>query len=365
MSSEPSICKLCLGDSPDEVRMTRVPGGAQCKVCTLPFTLYHFKQTPRSHTVLKTVMCHNCALQRNVCQCCMRDMQWHVSIAERDQIVALVQGDDAEEGATPEARNSMMKRFLALKKGRLGGAKVTGDALALESLMQKMRGSIAQIEGEISSEKSTVASRGDSQGRLAAVDISKVLARLPLSHTLDRDVDTRSFFLYNIDRTIPEWRIGDAVAHMVDRPDWQDGESNSLVVNHRATAGAIRFSSDALALKFVTQLLESSESHSKVHDSEGNDLVRGVLRIDHYRVYVVPWKSGFSIASFGKNKDEQAKLGLSLHKLVSMQSGSLAAMPRGDAKTSEGKATKATVGKVAKSKKKGKGNGRRARSLQL
>ncbi|GMM55242.1 Ecm2 protein [Maudiozyma humilis] len=346
MTAEPQICTLCLGDSPSTVRMTRVPLGAQCRVCTLPFTLYHFKPSARSHTLVKTVLCPGCASQRDVCQCCMRDMQWHVSIEERDQIVALVQGDDTDT-TTPAARNSMMKRFLARKGGKLGGAKVTGDAAALAELVERMRGSIARIEGELQEESEESKGPGDSD-RLASVDISKILARLPLSQPLTADTHTRSFLLYNIPQTLPEWRVGDAVARVAGAADWRDGGTDSLVVNHRAGAGGVRFASDALADAFVAGLLRAGEVSAHGH---------GVLRVDQFRVHVAPWRGGFSAGSFGGSRDAQAKLCVSLRRFVAM----------GGAKGSSGVDTKA-AGRVGK-RNKGRGakgsKGRRATSLEL
>lgn len=346
MTAEPQICTLCLGDSPSTVRMTRVPHGAQCRVCTLPFTLYHFKPSARAHTLVKTVLCPGCASQRDVCQCCMRDMQWHVSIAERDQIVALVQGDEVDT-TTPAARNSMMKRFLARKGGKLGGAKVTGDAAALAELVQRMRGSIARIEGELQ-EESESKSKSNSD-KLASVDISMVLARLPLSETLTADTHTRSFLLYNIPPALPEWRVGDAVARVAGAADWRDSGTDSLVVNHRAGAGGVRFASDALADAFVAGLLQGELRNG-----------HGTLRIDQFRVHVAPWRGGFSAGSFGGSRDAQAKLCLSLRRFAAMGGAK-------GAKGSSGVDTKA-AGRVGK-RNKGRGSkgskGRRATSLEL
>ena len=349
MTAEPQICTLCLGDSPSTVRMTRVPNGAQCRVCTLPFTLYHFKPSARSDTLVKTVLCPGCASQRDVCQCCMRDMQWHVSIAERDQIVALVQGDEVDT-TTPAARNSMMKRFLARKGGKLGGAKVTGDAAALAELVERMRGSISRIEGELQEESEESKGPGD---RLASVDISKILARLPLSQPLTADTHTRSFLLYNIPPALPEWRVGDAVARVAGAADWRDSGTDSLVVNHRAGAGGVRFASDALADAFVAGLLQG----------DVNAHGHGTLRVDQFRVRVAPWRGGFSAGSFGGSRDAQAKLCVSLRRFVAMGGAKGAKGSSGVDTKAAGRVGKRNKGRGAKGSKGSKG--RRATSLEL
>lgn len=353
MNEGPTICENCLGTHND-IRMTKVLNGAQCKICILSFTLFHFKQSERAGTIIKTIICNNCATQRHVCQCCMLDLTWHIPIKQRDQIVSLIQENDS---MTPEAKNVMMKRFLSLKKEKLGGAKVTSDADALQLLIQKLKGSIMDIEAKIQQDSKTVENSKD-PSRLNHIDISHILQRLPLSQSMQENVHSKSFFLYNIDGSIPEWKISDTIAKIINNDHWQENDSNSLVVNHKAGAGGIRFKDDSTGDKFVKSLIEHNDV-CNINDNKGNILQRGILKIDHFQIFVIPWKSGFSTSSFGKNSNENSKLFLSLKKLVKLQSSNIKNNNDVNDKT-----VKTKTNKITKNKKKTK-KSKRITSLNL
>ena len=324
----PLICEHCLGsksendDEPhnqDEIHITKVPDGAQCKICSLVFPLYYFKQNPRSRDSIRTVICQRCAKQRHVCQCCMLDLTWHIPIEERDMLVSVINEDDS---MTVEAKNIMMKRYLALKKdAKFGGAKVTGDAAALNDFMERLK-EREQGEGD-DIVKHTTMSRKTTRSETHKsrigdhVDISHILRKLPLreSFELTGTPITRSFFLYNIDTAIPEWKISDAIASVVGTRDWRAANSNSLVVNHKAHAGGIQFATEELSKKFVLGL--TNRGKDGILTAKNGTIKRGILKVDGKdQVFVVPWKSGFSSNSLGRSIDENVALSVSLRRLV-------------------------------------------------
>ena len=324
----PLICEYCLGGKPenddephnhDEIHITKVPGGAQCKICSLVFPLYHFKQNPRARNSIKTVICQRCAKQRHVCQCCMLDLTWHIPIEERDMLVSVINEDDS---MTVEAKNIMMKRYLALKKdAKFGGAKVTGDAVALDNFMERLRereqGEGDDIVKHTTTSRRTPRSEPHKFKNGEHADISHILRKLPLreSFELSDTPITRSFFLYNIDTAIPEWKISDAIASVVGTRDWRATNSNSLIVNHKAHAGCIRFTTEELSKKFVVGL--TNRGKDGILTVQNSAIKRGILKIDDkYRVFVVPWKSGFSSSSLGRSIDENVALSVSLRRLV-------------------------------------------------
>lgn len=329
----PVVCEPCLGDS-SSIRMTKAKNGAQCKICTLPYTLYHFKPHSRDASLTKTVICRRCATQRNICQCCMLDMVWHISVQLRDQMLAMIQKD--RSNVTEEAQNDMMKRFLALKDVKLGGARITSDPSAIQGVLGKLEQVLTSQPVSIEAKAS-----GDSNAleRFKQYDISRVLRKLPLKDSLDGATPCKSFFLFNVDASIPEWKISKAITDTVNNEQWQDRATTAVIVNHKAKCGGIRFKSEELGQKFA----ESLQSSGSTFKTAGN-LQRGVLKIAHFRVFVIPWASGFSTSSFGASVGENIKLSLSMDKLIKLETvsagQSTAAAPAPAGKIKKNKVTK-------------------------
>ncbi|SCU99827.1 LAMI_0G01112g1_1 [Lachancea mirantina] len=294
----PAICETCLGESD---RITEAENGAQCKICTLPFTVYHFRDKS-TDTVVRTLICLNCSKQRNVCQCCLLDLQWHIPVEVRDRIVSLLKGSEV---ATEEARNEMMKRFIALKNGdqhKLGGARITSDAAATDSALEQMKATLKRLgadKSDISGQKRGTPSRADSED----VNVMSVLKKLPIEGILE---PAPSFFLYNIDPKLPEWAVVDAISSIVQTPHWRETSSNSVVVNHTAQCGGIRFKTQDLANIFF----ENVPSFQTPLGSK-----KGILVVQNSRIHVVAWPQ-FHRGALGSNYAECRKLASSLAKLV-------------------------------------------------
>lgn len=327
MDDPPVVCDPCLGDS-SNIRMTKATNGAQCKICTLPYTLFHFKPHIRDANLTKTVICRRCALQRNICQCCMLDMVWHISVQLRDQMLAMIQKD--RNVVTEEAQNDMMRRFLALKGGKLGGAQITSDPNEIHSVLNK-------LQEVLHSNPVSVVKKIESAPleKFKQYDISSLLRKLPLKDSFGTTEPCKSFFLYNVDASIPEWKISKAIAETVNNEQWQDRATTALVVNHKAKCGGIRFKSEELGQKFV-ETLQSSGSAFKTAEN----LERGVLKIDHFRLFVIPWTSGFSASSFGATTGENIKLSLSLDKLIKVENSANLTAAAAPEKTKKNKVTK-------------------------
>ena len=349
----PIICATCLGNDDSTLNIKQVPDGIQCKICTLTCTLYYFKL----HSNLKkSIICKKCAQQRNACQICMLDLTWHIALGMRDKLVSLLsQNNDI---VTPEMTNVMMKRFLSLKKGKLGGAKFTGDEKLLSDMMQNMDSTIEKLEKDIAKdqEKVTTLKHTDISNNS---DIKKILTRLPLTQSLENTDGIRSFFLYGIDSSIPEWKIKDAIGKIVNQKQWCDDEtSNGMIVNHKAMAAGIRFINTTLAEKFVKSLIESNNVRD-VPDKGGNNIKKGLLKVDQFKIYVLPWKQGFSTGSFGSNKDESMKLARFLQKLMISDTST-----ESDVATTKNKRQKNNDKRITKQKRT-KHKSKRVSSLQL
>lgn len=82
----PILCDKCMGES-RYIRMLKKPLGAECKICTRPFSTFHWKPKSEVSRIRKTEICSTCAKINNCCQTCIYDLQYNLPIEIRNKLM--------------------------------------------------------------------------------------------------------------------------------------------------------------------------------------------------------------------------------------------------------------------------------------
>lgn len=250
----PAVCESCLGPNP-YVQMLREKGGAECKICTRPFTV--FKWLPKKGgKYARTVICMTCARQKNCCQSCMNDLTYGLPLAIRDAALKLA-GEHAHSANSANAvqlttaNNIVQKQYEAqnyeaqLKNGIISAPeanRVPVEESARELLqnlseaMKKNRSQAFQGSREHSSASSQFRESSDTTSSSSlSSDVQRIVSKLPLNGSIMPPSDTSitSLFIAGIEEDLPDYKLREHFGKF--------GTVKSLTCVHRARAGYVVF----------------------------------------------------------------------------------------------------------------------------
>jgi pre-mRNA-splicing factor RBM22/SLT11 len=225
----PILCQDCLGENP-YIRMSKEVDGKDCKICSRAFTLFKWsvKDTKR-----KTEICQLCAKLKNVCQCCILDLDYKLESSVRD---AVLQSNVPTSNVNTEyyinnmARNSEFKQDLKVKE--ILNSKIESTKRKVCQFFQKgecTKGDKCQFKHEIKLENSQ-----KSQEYKAPIDKS-----------------IKTIYIKNVDSEITE---GDIREEM-----YAFGEIESLVILRRAKCAFLTFGSRVSAEMAVETFINNFE----------------------------------------------------------------------------------------------------------
>ncbi len=159
----PSVCENCLPDNPF-VRMLKEDYGAECKLCTRPFTVFSWSVDRAQGRKKRTNICLTCARLKNACQCCIMDLQFGLPIAIRDKALEMIApGPQSEINREYFAQNNER----AIEEGKAGLEEYDkGDEKARELLRKLAQSKPYFRKGrEVNEEGAPVSSGPSGTGR--------------------------------------------------------------------------------------------------------------------------------------------------------------------------------------------------------
>ncbi|KAL2258666.1 hypothetical protein VTK26DRAFT_7955 [Humicola hyalothermophila] len=164
----PSVCENCLPANP-YVKMLKEDYGAECKLCTRPFTVFSWAGEGRAQgRKRRTNICLTCARLKNACQCCIMDLQFGLPIVIRDKALELIApGPQSEINREYFAQNNER----AIEEGRAGVEEYEKTDEKARELLRRLAQSKPYFRKgkEVDQEGNPVSGGGSSAGGNAAV----------------------------------------------------------------------------------------------------------------------------------------------------------------------------------------------------
>eukprot|EP00512_Aurantiochytrium_limacinum_P009266 CAMPEP_0171544228 /NCGR_PEP_ID=MMETSP0960-20121227/3384_1 /TAXON_ID=87120 /ORGANISM="Aurantiochytrium limacinum, Strain ATCCMYA-1381" /LENGTH=640 /DNA_ID=CAMNT_0012092013 /DNA_START=15 /DNA_END=1937 /DNA_ORIENTATION=- len=105
----PLVCETCLGED-RLVRMMKLKAPAACKLTGRPFTVFRWRRAD-TREFKETQICYEIAAEKNVCQCCMHDLELNIPLALRESMEAAMSSSSSSAGAHLQVAQNQIKNL--------------------------------------------------------------------------------------------------------------------------------------------------------------------------------------------------------------------------------------------------------------
>ncbi|VEU22841.1 DEKNAAC103931 [Brettanomyces naardenensis] len=227
--------------------MTRDRDGAQCKICTRPFTV--FKWAPRKGGAFKrTVICLTCARAKNCCQSCMLDLSLGIDLNTRDHLLKMA---GESEGGNIEivhnAKNEVARIYNAEQLDRKFNREDDERGVKTDSgdRAKLLLGKIEKVVegGKKRKRRDETRNRHDETRKNVNItkgDLLKLCKNLPFNGSLNhipKNEQIKTFFLFGVNDETTDYSIKEYFGDLLgDRKVIE-----SVFVNTRGKFGFVEF----------------------------------------------------------------------------------------------------------------------------
>ena len=138
----PSICESCMGPA---AFLKMIRGGANqatCRMCQAPYTAHQWKGGADYNS---THVCGGCSKTRNLCQCCLLDLQWALPSTLRDAVLHATERAGLKPGANETNQRYHAQMQMALVEG--GNINQTDGHSASDKLLRIARAAMESRGG--------------------------------------------------------------------------------------------------------------------------------------------------------------------------------------------------------------------------
>ncbi|KAK8109661.1 hypothetical protein PG999_007798 [Apiospora kogelbergensis] len=252
----PSVCESCLPDNP-YVKMLKEDYGAECKLCTRPFTIFSWSGDRAHGRKKRCNICLTCARLKNCCQCCMLDLSFGLPIAVRDAALKMVAPGPGSEINREYFAQNMEKE---IEEGRGGTEEYEKADEKGRDLLRKLAASKPYFrKGRAIEDGSATEAASGTSGGSPAVGAGALVLEAAKATTDDHspprrnyppgpkdwqppaDKSIMSLFVTGIEDDLPEYKLRDFFK--------VHGKIKSLVCSHMSHCAFVNYETRATAEK--------------------------------------------------------------------------------------------------------------------
>ncbi|KAL3956925.1 hypothetical protein ACCO45_009771 [Purpureocillium lilacinum] len=237
----PSVCENCLPDNP-YVKMIKEDYGAECKLCTRPFTVFSWNADRNQGRKKRTNICLTCARLKNCCQSCMLDLSFGLPIAVRDAALKMV---------APGPQSDINREYFAqnneklIEEGKAGIEEYEKTDDKARELLRRLAASKPYFrKGRTVDESELAAAEGSTAGGNAAVGAGAARRKGPLPQCSPAapspkdwlppdDKNILSLFVTGVEDDLPEHKLRDFFK--------VHGKIKSLVCSHMSHCAFVNY----------------------------------------------------------------------------------------------------------------------------